>query len=44
MFEVELSLADLIKAVQDSSDNEAQVMAALIHILLGEDAEIAQGA
>ena len=44
MFEVRLSLADLVQAVQDSSENDAQVMAALIHLLLGGETETAQGA
>jgi len=44
MFEVEVSLSDLIQAVQDASENDAQVLAALIHLLLGEDNGVALGA
>jgi hypothetical protein len=43
MYQVEISLAELIQAVQDASENDAQVLAALIHLLLGEESSVALG-
>jgi len=44
MVQFEISIADLIAAVQDASENDAQVMAALIHLLLGDENLVALGA
>ena len=44
MLENEISLADLVQAVQDASDNDAQALAALIHLLLGDEPSLALGA
>jgi hypothetical protein len=44
MLEIEVSLADLVTAVQDASENDAQVLAALIHLLLGDESGVALGA
>jgi hypothetical protein len=44
MIQLEISIADLIEAVQDASENDAQVLAALIHLLLGDENGVALGA
>ena len=44
MLVMELSLADLVQAVQDASDNDQQALAALIHLLLGDESGVALGA
>jgi hypothetical protein len=43
MYEIEISLADLIQAVQEASESDAQALAALIHLLLGEENGLALG-
>lgn len=44
MLEIEFSLADLVRAVQDASETDAQALAALIHLLLGDESGVALGA
>ena len=42
--QLELSIADVIEAVQDVSDSDALVLAALIHLLLDQESAVALGA